>query len=78
MNYFQDDILSESKDNNTILELKELKEEDAGEYVCAGTNLEGSTYSDPVNIDVTCAYTHSITIVQLVNNLLRLYTIYVV
>ncbi|KAJ0180487.1 hypothetical protein K1T71_003891 [Dendrolimus kikuchii] len=50
--FHEDDIVSESKRNNTILELTDIKEDDAGEYVCAGTNLEGSTYSDPLNIDV--------------------------
>ncbi|XP_026742470.1 hemicentin-2-like isoform X1 [Trichoplusia ni] len=36
-----------------VLELKQASEEDAGEYACVANNNEGSTYSDPIVIDIT-------------------------
>ncbi|XP_075969526.1 uncharacterized protein LOC142972358 isoform X2 [Anticarsia gemmatalis] len=36
-----------------VLELKNVSEDDAGDYVCVATNNEGSTYSEPIVIDVT-------------------------
>lgn len=37
-----------------FLELKNVTEEDGGEYACVANNNEGSTYSEPINVDVTC------------------------
>lgn len=37
-----------------VLELKQASEDDAGEYACVANNNEGSTYSDPIVIDITC------------------------
>ncbi|CAH2074049.1 unnamed protein product, partial [Iphiclides podalirius] len=53
-----DDLVNQNYDHDeaTIkptLELTELTEADAGEYVCAATNNEGSAYSEPIAIDVT-------------------------
>lgn len=36
------------------LTLTSVSESDAGEYVCAATNDLGSTYSEPIVVDVTC------------------------
>ena len=37
-----------------FLELKNITEEDGGEYACVANNNEGSTYSEPITVDVTC------------------------
>lgn len=37
-----------------FLEITDISESDGGEYVCAATNDEGSTYSEPININITC------------------------
>ncbi|XP_013182256.1 PREDICTED: neural cell adhesion molecule 2-like [Papilio xuthus] len=53
-----DDLVNQKYDHEEssikpTLELREISESDAGEYVCAATNNEGSAYSDPILIDVT-------------------------
>lgn len=55
----QDDLVNQKYDHEEssikpTLELTEITEAEAGEYVCAATNNEGSAYSDPIVIDVTC------------------------
>lgn len=51
-------VLNAEKDiRDTIqpmLELKNVTENDGGEYACVANNNEGSTYSEPINIDITC------------------------
>ncbi|KOB66410.1 putative Fasciclin-2, partial [Operophtera brumata] len=53
----EDDIITRSKDGGEVvhpfLEVVDVSESDAGEYVCAATNDEGSAYSEPININVT-------------------------
>ncbi|CAG4981229.1 unnamed protein product [Parnassius apollo] len=53
-----DDLVTQNYDHdeatiNPTLELKEISETDAGEYVCAATNNEGSAYSETLVVDVT-------------------------
>lgn len=64
--------MNEDNENNNkiqpILELKNVKESDAGEYVCAATNDEGSTYSDPLVIDITCEFTFSFIHMSFISN----------
>ncbi|KOB58139.1 putative Fasciclin-2 [Operophtera brumata] len=56
--FHEDDIITRSKDGGEVvhpfLEVVDISESDAGEYVCAATNDEGSAYSEPININVTC------------------------
>ena len=47
-------IVIESKDNNTMLTLKEVKEEDKGEYKCLLKNKYGE-HSETVNLRVKSA-----------------------
>ncbi|XP_059054203.1 titin-like [Achroia grisella] len=48
-----------------MLELFNVSEKDAGEYVCAGSNDEGSTYSESITVDITYpAYCEEETIAQ--------------
>lgn len=59
---FQEDILTRSKDGSEeiqrVLEITDISEADGGEYACAATNDLGSTFSDPIVINVTCTKTH--------------------
>lgn len=41
-------------DIEASLTLTSVSESDAGEYVCAAANDLGSTYSEPIVVDVTC------------------------
>jgi len=47
-------VVIESDDNSTTLTLKEVKEEDKGEYMCTLTNVHGA-YSEKVNLRVKSA-----------------------
>ncbi|PZC84388.1 hypothetical protein B5X24_HaOG204962 [Helicoverpa armigera] len=53
----EDMIMNAEKDAKDtiqpVLELKNISESDGGEYACVANNNEGSTYSDPINVDVT-------------------------
>ncbi|VVC95999.1 unnamed protein product [Leptidea sinapis] len=54
--FHEDDILEQKTEEKVslhpILELRSVSENDSGEYVCAATNDEGSSYSEPVFLDV--------------------------
>ncbi|CAG4909713.1 unnamed protein product [Colias eurytheme] len=55
--FHEESILSHTTDQTMVslhpsLELTAVSESDAGEYVCAATNDEGSSYSEPIIIDV--------------------------
>lgn len=39
-----------------VLNLYNVTEEDAGEYVCSVENVVGKTFGDPVTIDVVCKH----------------------
>ncbi|XP_063620314.1 uncharacterized protein LOC134792841 [Cydia splendana] len=55
--FHQDDIISNYTDNNEgsfhpVLNLYEVTQKDGGAYVCGAINSEGSSYSEPVFIDL--------------------------
>ncbi|KAM3963506.1 neural cell adhesion molecule 2 [Aphomia sociella] len=54
--FHEENLIPDDGKSNQIrptLEILNISEVDAGEYVCAASNDEGSTYSEPLNIDVT-------------------------
>ncbi|XP_049867139.1 neogenin-like [Pectinophora gossypiella] len=55
--FHEDDIINLDEDEDLpmqpVLELKNVTEADAGEYVCAGRNDVDTTYSEPIVIQVT-------------------------
>lgn len=57
---FQDHKENVNNDNkyknsyHPVLNLYNVTEEDAGEYVCSVENTVGKTFGDPVEIDVVC------------------------
>ncbi|XP_052750628.1 neural cell adhesion molecule 2-like [Galleria mellonella] len=54
--YHEEDVVLDDGKSSQIrptLELSNISEEHAGEYVCAASNDEGSTYSEPLVVDVT-------------------------
>ncbi|XP_034840272.1 neural cell adhesion molecule 1-like [Maniola hyperantus] len=56
--FHEDDVMAENTQHTEAaiqptLSLTSVSESDAGEYVCAATNDVGSTYSEPIIIDVT-------------------------
>ncbi|KAF9410957.1 hypothetical protein HW555_010089 [Spodoptera exigua] len=54
----EDMIVNADKDSKgniqQFLEIKNVTEADGGEYACVANNNEGSTYSEPINIDIIC------------------------
>ncbi|KAH9643899.1 hypothetical protein HF086_012774 [Spodoptera exigua] len=52
----EDMIVNADKDSKgniqQFLEIKNVTEADGGEYACVANNNEGSTYSEPINIDI--------------------------
>ncbi|KAJ2952787.1 hypothetical protein O0L34_g7146 [Tuta absoluta] len=55
--FHETDFASREDDNELpmrpLLSLKNISASDAGEYVCAATNDEGTTYTEPVVLDIT-------------------------
>ncbi|KAL4703017.1 hypothetical protein ACJJTC_010003 [Scirpophaga incertulas] len=65
--FHQDDLLLKytSDDVTPILKLRNLSEAQAGEYACEASNEEGTTYSDPLVVDITYpAYCEDTTVTE--------------